>query len=510
MTSIPFITQNEYQLEDDTTLMTTSDLDGNITHANDDFIKVSGYSLLELMNQPHNIIRHPDMPKAAFADMWSSLKKGEPWTGIVKNRRKNGDHYWVRANICPMMREGVITGYMSIRTKASREEIASAEPLYRALNQGRPPHKLHKGLVLAKHWFGQYPALSIRWRIRLLMILLFTGWISVAALSGLQGLSFLHATVLTLITLSASNVLLERMVAKPIENVARQALDVARGERHSISHLHRVDEIGMILRSIGQLGLVCRWLTNDVSYQISNVHNESELLVNDCDELEQHTQKTVGYVQQTVAAMNQMSVSVQMNADNTIQADKLSGQTSETAIHAAEAMKNVVQTMDEIVHSTNKINAITDVIKTIAFQTNILALNAAVEAARAGEQGKGFAVVADEVRSLASRSASAVNDIRDLIDDCENKVHSGKLHVHTTGDTLQEVVKQVQDVTQLISHISNATSEQAAGLTEITQAVFELESIAQKNTVLVEQSANASEVVKKHAIRLDDAITILH
>lgn len=201
-------------------------------------------------------------------------------------------------------------------------------------------------------------------------------------------------------------------------------------------------------------------------------------------------------MQQTVAAMNQMSVSVQMNADNTIQADKLSSQTSETAIHAAEAMKNVVQTMDEIVHSTNKINAITDVIKTIAFQTNILALNAAVEAARAGEQGKGFAVVADEVRSLASRSASAVNDIRDLIDDCENKVHSGKLHVHTTGDTLQEVVKQVQDVTQLISHISNATSEQAAGLTEITQAVFELESIAQKNTVLVEQSANASEVVK--------------
>lgn len=76
MTSIPFITQNEYQLEDDTTLMTTSDLDGNITHANDDFIKVSGYSLLELMNQPHNIIRHPDMPKAAFADMWSTLKRG--------------------------------------------------------------------------------------------------------------------------------------------------------------------------------------------------------------------------------------------------------------------------------------------------------------------------------------------------------------------------------------------------------------------------------------------------
>lgn len=510
MNQVPFTTQNEYQLNNDTTLMTTSDLDGNITHANDAFIQVSGYSLEELLYQPHKIIRHPDMPKAAFTDMWSTLKNGQPWTGIVKNRRKNGDHYWVRANICPMMRQGVITGYMSIRTKATRQEIAAAEPLYQSLNENRSHYKLHKGLVMPKHWFGQYPTLSIRWRIRLLVILLFIGWIGMAILSGLQGMTLLRSTLTAFITLSFGDFLFERIIAKPLEGVAKQALDVARGQCHSISHLNRVDEVGLILRSIGQLGLVCRWLTNDVSCQIGNVHKESELLVQDCDELEQHTQKTVGYVQQTVATMNQMSVSVQMNAENTLRADKLSSETSGTALHAAEAMENVVHTMDEIVLSTNKINAITDVIKNIAFQTNILALNAAVEAARAGEQGKGFAVVADEVRSLASRSASAVNDIRDLIDDCESKVHSGKLHVHSTGDTLQKVVEQVQNVTQLINHISHATSEQAAGLAEITQAVFELESIAQKNTILVEQSANASEIVKKHSVQLDDAITILH
>lgn len=510
MSYIPPVTQNEYQLNDDTTLMTTSDLDGNITHVNDAFIQVSGYSLSELTGQPHNIIRHPDMPKPAFADMWSTLKKGEPWTGIVKNRRKNGDHYWVRANVCPMMRKSVITGYMSIRTKASQEEIAAVEPLYCALNEERSNRKLYKGLVLSKHWFGQYPALSIRWRIRLLMIVLFTSWLTIAALSGLHGLSFITASLLMFITLIVGNILLEWLIAKPIENVTKQALNVARGECHSVTHLNRVDEIGRMLRSVGQLGLICRWLTNDVSCQIGNVHKESQLLVKDCDELEQHTQKTMDYVQQTVAAMNQMSVSVQMNAENTLRADKLSNETSLTTLNAAEAMKNVVQTMDQIVLSTSKINAITDVIKTIAFQTNILALNAAVEAARAGAQGKGFAVVADEVRSLASRSASAVNDIRDLIHDCENKVNSGKQHVHTTGDTLQNVVNQVQNVTQLISHISHATSEQAAGLSEITHALFELESIAQKNTVLVEQSANASEVVKNNSTRLDNAITILH
>ncbi|WP_265440047.1 methyl-accepting chemotaxis protein, partial [Aeromonas salmonicida] len=143
----------------------------------------------------------------------------------------------------------------------------------------------------------------------------------------------------------------------------------------------------------------------------------------------------------------------------------------------------VVTTMDEIVRSTSKINSITDVIKTIAFQTNILALNAAVEAARAGEQGKGFAVVANEVRSLASRSASAVNDIRELINDCEKKVSSGKDQVYNAGNTMKDIVDQVQNVTQLITHISHATTEQAAGISDITQAVSELESITQQSSL---------------------------
>ncbi len=217
------------------------------------------------------------------------------------------------------------------------------------------------------------------------------------------------------------------MLAAPLEDITKQALGIARGNRHSVNHMQRTDEIGLILRSIGQLGLICRWLIKDVSEQVDNVRKGSESLVSDCHELETHTQRTVGYMQQTVATMNQMSVSVKMNADNTIQVDQLSNTTSETAVSGGAMMEAVVDTMNEIVSSTSKINSITDVIKDIAFQTNILALNAAVEAARAGEQGKGFAVVANEVRSLASRSASAVNDIRELINDCEKKVNSGKI-----------------------------------------------------------------------------------
>ncbi|MDF2624120.1 MAG: hypothetical protein K0S62_1891, partial [Kosakonia cowanii] len=148
MSSPLYVSQRNFPLDDDTTLMSTTDTQSYITHANDAFIHASGYHLNELSGQPHNVVRHPDMPKAAFADMWFTLKQGEPWSGIVKNRRKNGDHYWVRANAIPMVRNGEVTGYMSIRTRATEQEIAAVEPLYSALNEGRSKKRLHKGLVL--------------------------------------------------------------------------------------------------------------------------------------------------------------------------------------------------------------------------------------------------------------------------------------------------------------------------------------------------------------------------
>lgn len=147
----PFVTDTEYELTDNTTLMSTTDLQSYITYANDSFIEVSGFSSDELIGQPHNLVRHPDMPRQAFADMWATLKRGEPWTGLVKNRRKNGDYYWVRANAVPIVRNGQPTGYMSIRTKPSREEIREAEILYRAMNEGRATRlTLRNGLVVKK------------------------------------------------------------------------------------------------------------------------------------------------------------------------------------------------------------------------------------------------------------------------------------------------------------------------------------------------------------------------
>ncbi|QJQ16027.1 methyl-accepting chemotaxis protein [Enterobacter hormaechei] len=506
MSSPDYVTQNEYPLDDDTTLMSTTDLHSYMTHTNDTFVQVSGFTLQELLGQPHNIVRHPDMPKAAFADMWYTLQKGEPRSGIVKNRRKNGDHYWVRANAVPMVRNGQMTGYMSIRTRATQDEVAAVEPLYKALNEGRCKKRIHKGLVVRKGWLGKLPAMPLRWRVRSVMAVLFAVMAATLVASAAGWASLAAAAVVMLL----GTTVFEQQIVRPVENVARQALRVATGERNSVQHLNRSDELGLTLRAVGQLGLMCRWLINDVSSQVVSVRDGSDRLAQGNEDLNDRTRQTVANVQQTVATMNQMAASVQSNSETAAEVDKLSMAASSAAAQGGTVMQTVVKTMDDIADSTQRIGSITSLINDIAFQTNILALNAAVEAARAGEQGKGFAVVAGEVRHLASRSANAANDIRKLIDASASKVQSGAEQVHAAGRTMDDIVEQVKNVTQLIAQISHATSEQATGLTELTRAVAELDSITQKNADLVEESAQISAMVKHRAGRLEDAVTVLH
>ncbi|MDU5714657.1 MAG: methyl-accepting chemotaxis protein [Citrobacter freundii] len=499
MSSHPYVSQQNTPLDDDITLMSTTDLQSYITHANDTFVQVSGYQLNELLEKPHNLVRHPDMPKAAFADMWYTLKQGEPWSGIVKNRRKNGDHYWVRANAVPMVREGRVTGYMSIRTRATDEEIAAVEPLYKALNEGRCNRRIHKGLVVRKGWLGRLPAMPIRWRVRSVMAFMFVLLAVALQQMGAEWPLLLMSALVMLL----GTAIFEWQIVRPIENVTRQALKVATGERNSVSHLNRSDELGLMLRAVGQLGLMCRWLIHDVSSQVSCVRSDSETLAKGSDDLNKHTQQTVENVQETVTTMNQMAASVKQNSETAAAADKLSIAASSAATHGGEAMDTVIKTMDDIANSTQRIGTITTL-------TNILALNAAVEAARAGEQGKGFAVVAGEVRHLASRSASAANDIRKLIDASADKVQSGSDQVHAAGRTMDDIVAQVQNVTQLIAQISHSTLEQSDGLSSLTRAVNELSNITQKNAELVEESAQISAMVKHRAGRLEDAVTVLH
>ncbi|WP_192036528.1 methyl-accepting chemotaxis protein [Halomonas sp. YLGW01] len=150
------VTHREYQLHDDHFLISRTDLKGRITYANPAFIEVSGFSRQELLGAPHNLVRHPDMPVEAFANMWETLKAGESWSGLVKNRRKDGDHYWVNASVTPLIEEGEVVGYASLRVKAEREAIEEAEQSYALIREGRGKHlTLERGRLRRRGLIGR-------------------------------------------------------------------------------------------------------------------------------------------------------------------------------------------------------------------------------------------------------------------------------------------------------------------------------------------------------------------
>lgn len=149
------VTQKEFLLNDGTTLLSTTNTHSHITYANSAFIDASGYSEDKLMGEAHNIIRHPDMPPAAFSDMWFTIQQGDSWTGIVKNRRLNGDHYWVRANVTPVYQQGQLTGYISVRNIPTREEIDASAELYQQANENKlRGHRFYKGLLVRRGLFS--------------------------------------------------------------------------------------------------------------------------------------------------------------------------------------------------------------------------------------------------------------------------------------------------------------------------------------------------------------------
>lgn len=506
------VTQQEFVFDENATLMSTTDLESHIIYANDTFIAISGYTQEELSGQPHNIIRHPDMPKDAFRDMWFTLGQGEPWTGLVKNRRKNGDHYWVRANAVPVIRQGKIKGYMSVRARPAPAEIEAAEQLYKAFREGKAKGRdFFKGVVIRTgfmRWRSLLKTLPLRWRLRGALFTLLPLCTLTGIASGVDAATnALFSAAIALFTLLIS-LFLEAQITRPVERLRKQALAVVTGDYSRIEHMDRVDEIGITLRAISQLGLMLRWLVDDVSTQALNVLKTSDTLRTTNDELSQRTCRASCNVEQTAAAMNEMMKTVQSNTGKASEVDSLSQETRQAASDGGLVMNNMAEIMTAITESSKQITNITSIIDGIAFQTNILALNAAVEAARAGEQGRGFAVVADEVRQLAQRSASAASDIKHLVETSGIQVATGSEEVKDACCKMDEIVERIKHVTLLVADISNDTAGQARALADVSRAVQELDTITHQNAERVQENAVASGQMNAQAERLAEAISV--
>ncbi|QHP58140.1 methyl-accepting chemotaxis protein [Pectobacterium carotovorum] len=464
----------QYLLDEKAKLMSVTTTDSHITYANDDFIDASGYDFEEILHQPHNIVRHPDMPPQAFADMWATLKAGKIWTAVVKNRRKNGDYYWVKASTTPLMKEGKITGYMSVRTRVSQEEIRQAEALYHHMNENKLKNRrLFQGLLIYKgplKLLSLFTVIPIRWRIRS-YIFLFMLFALLFLLATLPLTTPLLTFVLALLAgATITSELLVQHLAKPLEKILRQAINSASGQADNSFQLNRVDEVGMLLRAVNQSGMNFRTFVDDVNGKLAELRHACGEIASGNYTLSQRCEDTAQSLQSTASSMEELTATM--------------------------------------TRSSKEITDIISVLDNLAFQTNILALNAAVEAAHAGEQGKSFAVVAGEVRILAQRSAAAAKDIAAIIDATIANIHTSDKLVNHTSQSMNNILAQVQQVSQLVNQISLATQEQSQGLGQINSAVNNIDELTRQNTILATHSSSAINSLEQQISTMSEAVSV--
>ena len=290
-----------------------------------------------------------------------------------------------------------------------------------------------------------------------------------------------------------------RSITVPMNEAVTLAHAVAAGDLTTEMHVYGTNEIGQLTKSLIEMQQKLGGVVNHVRQGSQAVATASIQIAQGNHDLASRTESQVSALEQTAASMEELNSTVQQNAENARQANDLALNASTVAVKGGEVVSQVVETMKGINDSSRKISDIIGVIDSIAFQTNILALNAAVEAARAGEQGRGFAVVATEVRSLASRSAEAAKEIKNLISASVERVEQGTAQVDEAGATMTEVVGAIRRVTDLMSQISAASSEQSLGVSQVGEAVTHMDQVTQQNAALVEEMAAAADSLKMQA-----------
>ncbi|WNN36318.1 methyl-accepting chemotaxis protein [Pantoea agglomerans] len=285
------------------------------------------------------------------------------------------------------------------------------------------------------------------------------------------------------------------MLVRPLESIRTHFAVIATGDlSQPVSDFGR-NCVGKLVPLLSAMQDSLREAVSAIRSGTENISRGAAEISTGNNDLSSRTEEQAAALEQTAASMEQLTATVKFNADNARQASLLAETATTTAQRGGQLVSEVVSTMDGISGSSKKIAEITNVINGIAFQTNILALNAAVEAARAGEQGRGFAVVASEVRNLAQRSANAAKEIATLIEDSVQRVGKGAELVSTTGGTMNNILKSVQDVDAIMKQIASASEEQSKGISQVGAAVTEMDSVTQQNASLVEEVSAAASAL---------------
>lgn len=496
------VTNREYVLLDNETIVSKTDLHGNITYVNDEFIRISGFSENELMGAPQNIVRHPDMPPEAFQDMWATIKSGKAWTGMVKNRCKNGDYYWVEATAAPLIENEEMVGYTSIRVKPSRNAVNATERIYRDIREGKSSLRIHEGEAIdTRHSLADKLA-SIPFMSRLsfygliaVLCQLLPLMLSSRPMAGVCSI----VGVLAILFMGFDTL---RSIIRPIDIVRHSLARMSGGDLSENIRASGSGEIRLLNQALKVFQTNVRLIIGQITQSTTHVADNSRVIRDGNRELSARTESQASFLEQTASSMEELTSTVRQNAENSVQAQKIVQTAATAAQHGGETVERFISVMGRIKSSSSKIEDIITVIDGIAFQTNILALNAAVEAARAGEQGRGFAVVASEVRNLAQRSATAAKEIKILIHDSVEQVDSGTKVVDAASEAMKQISASVRSASQIMNEISSASSEQSGGIAQVAQAITEMDAVTQQNSAMVEEATACADSLQNQVAAL--------
>ncbi|XPF93209.1 methyl-accepting chemotaxis protein [Colwellia sp. RE-S-Sl-9] len=499
---------NEVTFASSEQLISMTNLKGDITYVNDNFSQISGYSPKELIGQHHNIVRHPEMPKAAFEDLWAKLKRGDSWRGMVKNLCKNKkDYYWVDAYVTPVYENDTIIGYQSVRTCPSQAQKIAATKLYDKLNNKKISVEFSINIPLKR-------------LIALILITLSTVFIGInysVSAAVIQLISFiLFIAIFT-----------EEMLVLPkhVKNIKEKYDSPSRllfagkgiGALLNYPSLLQHAKVRTILGRSHDSGTVLTGLASGLS-------QSSEQTLNGLLEENNQLDQLATAITQMSTTINEVSKSTAEAHDKVVdiveQCDKSINTIDESEIKISklsQEVENAASNAQSLTQDAANIAKIMDEIEGIADQTNLLALNAAIEAARAGEQGRGFAVVADEVRTLASRTQSATEHIRNSVVELQSTLTSWSnimlvsrddanncvLNTNEAKSSMNSIKSMIDNVSNITAQIATAAEEQSAVANEINKNIHAIDIISKQNTESAENVNESSIKVNENANALE-------